>query len=74
MGDNLKLRQEFISKLKAFKKALDYMDSEASTADKTKWQPRFCRMLKDLNDMEYQLRQSGIVMSDEEIHQLIENL
>lgn len=73
MGD-IELKELFLDKLKAFKKAMDYMDSEASVEDKTKWQPRFIKMLAEVNDLEYQLRQSGCEMSDEEIHQLIENL
>jgi len=73
VGD-IELKELFLDKLKAFKKAMDYMDSEASVEDKTKWQPRFIKMLAEVNDLEYQLRQSGCEMSDEEIHQLIENL
>ena len=70
----IELKEQFFNKLKAFKKAMDYMDGPASIEDKTKWQPRFCAMLAEMNDLEYQLRQSGCEMSDEEIHQLIENL
>lgn len=73
MGD-IKLKEMFLNKLKAFKKAIDYMDSPASVADKEKWQPRFTNMLNELNDLEYQLRQSGCEMSDEEIHRLIESV
>ena len=73
MGD-VELKELFLDKLKAFKKAMDYMDSPASTADKTKWQPRFTNMLAELDGLEHQLRQSGCEMSDEEIHRLIENM
>lgn len=66
------LKEQFIDKLKQFKKAMDYMDSPAS--DREKWQPKFCKLLAELNDLEYQLRESGCEMSDEEIHRLIENL
>jgi hypothetical protein len=72
MGTELK--QQFLDKLKAFKKAMDYMDGPASIEDKIKWEPRIVQMRKELNDLEYQLRQSGCEMSDEEIHRLIENL
>jgi hypothetical protein len=74
MSNLLALKEQFIDKLKPFKKAMDYMDNSASVADKVKWQPRFCAMLAELNDLEYQLRQSGCAMPDEEINRLIENL
>lgn len=41
---------EFISKLKKFKKACDYMDSDASKEDKDKWQDRFNMMLIDVSE------------------------
>jgi len=68
------LKEQFIDKLKKFKKAMDYMDSEADTAEKEKHQKRFCSMLADLNKMECQLRQSGYTMPDEEISRMIENM
>ena len=68
------IKEQFVDKLKKFKKAMDYMDGGEATAEKEKHQKRFCAMLADLNDLESQLRQSGCEMSDGEIHQLIENL
>jgi hypothetical protein len=67
------LKEQFITQLEGFKKAIRHMDSEASTADKIKWQPKFCKLLAELNDLEYQLRQSG-EMTDEELHGIIENM
>lgn len=70
----IELRELFLEKLKAFKKAMDYMDGPASIENKMKWQPRFLTLLAEVNSLEYQLRQSGCEMSDEELHQLIENM
>lgn len=70
----LELKQQFIDKLKRFKAGAAYMDGPASVADKDKWQPVFCELLSEINDLIEWLRQSGCQMSDEEIHRLIENL
>lgn len=68
----LELKEQFIDKLSRLKKAMDYADGD--NEDKWKWQPEFVKILTEVNNLEYQLRQSGCEMSDEEIHQLIENL
>jgi len=74
MSELLALKEQFISKLPQFKKAMDYMDCPASEADKDKWQPKFCKLLAELNSLEYQIRQSGCEMPDEEILKLMENV
>jgi hypothetical protein len=70
----IELKELFLDKLKAFKKAMDYMDGPVNTADKVKWQPRFCTMLAELNGLEYQFRESACCMSDEEIWSLMDRL
>jgi hypothetical protein len=70
----LKLKTEFIEKSKHFKVAMAYMDSSASDTEKDKWQPKFCKLLAELNSLEYQIRQSGCEMPDEEILKLMENV
>jgi len=68
----VELKNRFLDTLTRLKKAMDYADSD--NADKWKWQPRFCDLLAEMNDLGRQLRQCGCIMSDGEIHQLIENL
>ena len=68
----VELKNRFLDTLARFKKAMDYADS--SVTDKWKWQPEFTKILAEVSELKYQLRQAGYIMSDEEIHQLIENL
>jgi chromosome condensin MukBEF ATPase and DNA-binding subunit MukB len=70
----LKLKEQFIDKLTRFKNGTDFMDSDKPIEAKEKWESELVRLREELNDLEYQLRQSGCAMSDEEIHRLIENL
>jgi len=72
MSDLLILKQQFVDKLSRLKKAMDYADSD--NPDKWKWQPTFMEILREVSDIECQLRQSCCIMSDEEIHRTIENL
>ena len=70
----LKLKEQFIDKLTRFKKGTDFMGSDKPIEAKEKWESELVKLREELNDLEYQLRQSGCEMSDEEINQLIENL
>ncbi len=68
----LTLKEQFIDKLTRFKKGCDYADSTDEA--KWKWEPELVKLREELNDLEYQLKQSGCEMSEEEIHRTIENL
>lgn len=46
---------EFKEKEARFKKAMAFMDSSASEAEKDKWQPEFEKLLKELNELYGQL-------------------
>jgi hypothetical protein len=46
---------EFKEKEARFKKAMSFMDSSASEAEKDKWQPEFEKLLGELNALHNQL-------------------
>lgn len=70
----LELKQQLIDKIKRYNKAVAYMDSAATDADKDKWVPELRKLMDEICDIESQLRAQGCVMPDEEIRQLVDNL